>query len=48
MPNDSKQDILVAYSAYDLPIVAALSRYLHAAAGLPVQSIWLKAIGAGN
>ena len=48
MPNDAKQAIFVAYSAYDLPIVAALIRYFHAAAGYPVRSTWLKSMGAGN
>ena len=48
IPNDTKQATLAAYSVYDLPRVAALIRYLHAAAGYPVQFTWLKAIGAGN
>ena len=33
---------------YDLPIMEALVRYMHAAAGLPVRSTWLKAIKNGN
>ena len=44
----SKQATLAAYSAYELPRVAALIRYFNTAAGYPLQSIWLKAIGAGN
>ena len=32
-----QQASLAAYSAYDLPSVAALVRYLHAAAGFPVK-----------
>ena len=48
MPNDEIMATLAAYSAYDLPSVAALIRYLHAAAGYPIQSTWLKAIGTGN
>ena len=32
----------------DLHSVQALVRYLHAAAGFPVKSTWLKAIKAGN
>ena len=48
MPHDANLDTLLVYSAYDLPSVAALKRYLHAAAGYPVQSTWLKAISAGN
>ena len=37
-----------ALSATDLPSVAALVHYLHAAAGFPVKSTWLAAIKAGN
>ena len=48
MPNVANMDTLAAYSAYDLPRVVALIRYLHAASGYPVRSTWLKAIGAGN
>ena len=39
---------LKAFSAYDLPSVEALVRYLHAGAGSPVKDTWLKAIKAGN
>ena len=39
---------LAAYSAYDLPIVAALIRYFHATEGYPIRSTWLKSISAGN
>ena len=39
---------LAAFSAYDLPSVGALVRYLHAAAGFPVRDTWLRAIKAGN
>ena len=45
---DSNKTTLKAYSAYDLPSVRALIRYFHAAAGYPVCSTWLKAIGSGN
>jgi hypothetical protein len=38
----------VALNAHDLPSVAALIHYLHAAAGFPVKSTWLAAIKAGN
>ena len=48
IPNDSKQATLAAYSAYELPSVAALIIYSHAEAEYPVRSTWLKAIGAGN
>ena len=43
-----QQASLGAYSAYDLPSVAALVRYLHAAAGFPVRDTWLRAIKDGN
>ena len=48
MPNNSKQATLAAYSAYDLPSVADLIKYVHAEAGYPVRSTWLKSIGAGK
>ena len=48
MPHDANRTTLKAYSAYDLPSVEALIRYFHAAAGYPVRSTWLKAIGAGS
>ena len=37
-----------AHSAYELPSVEALVQYMHAAAGFPVKSTWLKAIKKGN
>ena len=37
---------LTAFSAYDLPSVGALVRYLHAIVGLPIKPTWLKAIKA--
>ena len=48
MPYGSDKKTLKVYRAYDLPSVAALIRYLDAAAGYPVRSTWLKAIGSGN
>ena len=48
MPNDANLATLAAYSAYDPPIVTALIRYLHPAAGYPVWSTWLKEIRAGS
>ena len=48
MSYGSNRTTLQACSAYDLPSVAALIRYFHAAAGYPVRSAWLKAIGSGN
>ena len=45
---DAQETSLSAYSTYDLPRVQALVRYLHAAAGFPVKSTWIKAIKAGN
>ena len=37
-----------AHSAYDLPSIEALFRYMHAEAGFTVKSTWLKAIKNGN
>ena len=37
-----------AHNPYDLPILEALVRYMHAAAGFTVKSTWLKAIKKGN
>ena len=48
IPNYTKQASLAAYSAIDLPIVAALMRYFHTASGYPVRSTWLQDIGVGN
>ena len=48
MPNDSNMATLAAYSAYELPRIADLEIYFHAASGYPVQSTWLKSISAGN
>ena len=36
------------HNAHDLPILEALVRSMHAAAGFPVKSTWLKAIKKGN
>ena len=47
-PQDTTTGSLRAYSAYNLPSVQALVRYLHAAAGFPVRNTWLRAIKAGN
>ena len=48
MPYDANKTALKAYSAYNLSSVRSLIRYFHAAAGYPVRSTWLKAIGYGN
>ena len=40
--------MLQEFSAYDLPSVKTLIRYLHDAAGFPVRFTWLAAIKAGN
>jgi hypothetical protein len=37
-----------ANNAYDLPSIKQTDIYLHAAAGLPVEDTWIKAIKAGN
>ena len=44
----NKRTSIRAYSAYDLPSVAALVIYLHAAAGIPTKHTWLSAIKVGN
>ena len=43
-----KSSNLKAFSAYDLPSVEILVRYLHASAGFPVKSTCLDYIKAGN
>ena len=48
MSNDAFVATLASYSAYDLPSVAALIRYIHAAAGYQVRSTWLKSVGSGK
>ena len=48
MPHTALRTTLEANSAYDIPSVEALIRYLHAEAGYPVRSTWLTAISAGN
>ena len=48
MPHNVNKTTLEAYSAYDLPIVEALIRYFHTAAGYPVRSTLLKSISAGT
>ena len=44
----SKKTTLLAYSSYDLSSVEALVRYMHAASGLPVKSMWRRAIKRGG
>ena len=39
----TRQTAPAAHSAYDLPSVEALMKYMHTAAGSPVKSTWLKA-----
>ena len=46
--NQAEQTTLRVYSAYDIPSVAALVRYFHAAAGYPVISTCLNSIKTGN
>ena len=48
MPHTVNMTTLEVYSAYDLPSVAALIRYFHAAEEYPVRSTWLTAISNGN
>ena len=48
LPHTANLATLEAYSAYDLPSVATLIRYFHAAAGYPVRSTCLTDISAGK
>ena len=48
MPHNATLATLAAYSAYDLPSVAALIRYFHTAAGYLVRSTWLKPSALAN
>ena len=45
---ESKQTTLSEYTAFDLPSVEELVRYMHAASGLPVKSVCLRAIKNEN
>jgi hypothetical protein len=36
------------YNVYELPSIKPTTRYLHAAAGFPVEETWLKAVQQGN
>ena len=40
--SSTRQTTPVAHSAYSLPIVEALVRYMHVVAGFPVKSTWLR------
>ena len=44
----NSQTTPAAHSAYDLPSIEYLVRYMHAAAGLTVKSTWHKEIKNGN
>ena len=44
----SKKTTLSMYSSYDTPSVEAIVRYMHAASGFSVKSMWLRAIKRGN
>jgi hypothetical protein len=37
-----------ASNVYNLPSIAQTIKYLHVAAGYPVEDTWIKAINAGN
>ena len=55
-PNDNiimdytttKKTTPAEHSAFDLPSIESLVRYMHAASGFPIKSTWLKAIKKGN
>ena len=44
----TSQTTPAGHSAYDLPSIEYLVRYIHAAAGFPFKYTWLKAIKKGN
>ena len=44
----NKRTSLRDYSAYDLPSVESLVRYLHVTAGFPTKHTWINAIKSGN
>jgi hypothetical protein len=50
LSNEQSQAITeeVASNVYDLPSTERVIRYLHAAAGFPTKSMWLKAIKSGS
>lgn len=45
---DDEEKIEQVNTVYDLPSIGQSVRYLHAAAGFPVEESWIKAIKAGN
>ena len=45
---DADQELIDAFSAYELPSSESLVFYFHAAAGFPASNTWLKAIKLGN
>jgi hypothetical protein len=36
------------HNVYELPSIEQMVRYLHAAAGHPLEDTWVKAVGRGN
>ena len=40
---ESRQKNIKAYSAYDIPSLEALVRYMHVASGFPVKPTWPRA-----
>ena len=44
----SPSNMEVAATAYNLPSIAQMIWYLHAAAGFPAKDTWIKAINSGN
>jgi hypothetical protein len=38
----------IVANVYDIPSINQTIKYLHAAAGYPVEDTWVKAINAGN
>ena len=48
LPTNATRASMQTLSAYELPSVEALIRYLRSAAGFPVQDTWIFAIKYGN
>ena len=48
IPHNIQSDNVMAFSAYNLPIIEARVRFYHAAAGIPVKFTWLQATNARN
>ena len=48
IPHNIQSDNVMAFSAYNLPIIEARFRFYHAAAGFTINSTWIQAIKSDN